>query len=170
MVDNPYDVDDLDEDVKRLIRQYKPEDLLDFDAGQYAIVVDTTAEGTDLTHMNANIAQHLNIPLPEDAENWEDLEFASDVIEDAENEIAEELNRNKSLTGQYGFETNEGFGDRQLVFRFPPGTFPAWEGICINEAEKEDLVRRLEAVTETHKIPELDELLERLRKLPACED
>jgi len=170
MVTNPYDIDALEEDVKRNIRKFTPDEIEDFDAGEYVVVVDTLAEGTDLTHMNGTIADKFGLELPEGVESWEDYEDATEVVEDAERDIIDDLNDAKSLPGTWDIETNEGFGDRQLVFRFPSGTFPAWEGTCISVEQKEELIRQLEAVRETHKIPELDELLERLKKLPACND
>ena len=168
MVNNPYDITDLERTVEAEMGSFKPDELLDRDSDDFGLVVDTVAEGVHGTHMTEIEADAFSIPLPDGAESWEDVEFASEVLEEAEQEIADELNAKTSLPGQFMFETNEGFLDRQLTYRFPHGAHPEWEGTCMSRGDVDALVERLEDVRDRYNIIEVENLIDLVKQLPVC--
>ena len=169
MVTNPYDVERLERTVQEQLMKHFTSDLLDRGSNDFAVVVDTVAEGIQGIHMDAIEADRFDVPLPEDAESWEEYEFSSEVLEEAEREIEEELNRRKSLPGRFGFEVNEGFQDKQLVYRFPWGAHPEFEGTCASDADKEQLICTLEDLHKRYpEMQEFTDLLDKAHRVTVC--
>lgn len=169
MVTNPYDQGPLDYDTKIKMKKFFTSDLLDRESGEFALVVDTIAEGAQGIHMDSIEADKFDILLPEDAESWEEYEFASEVIEEAEREIEDEINRRTLLPGRFGFETNEGFQDKQLVYRFKWGDHPDFEGTCASDADKEQLIATLEDLHKRYpEMQEFTDLLDKAHRVTVC--
>lgn len=130
---NFYKLPELKKDTIKTLMSFNPKDI-QVEPGTYSIVADTIASGSLGINMPSRIVKILGLGDVHDYDEdvnestkWNDYEFAWDIIDEHTEKIAEYVNDNIDMPGEFRFGTSEHDGDYVLEYVFSEGDYPEFD-------------------------------------------